>query len=95
LAVSTQREETIGAAKRLASPEETIAAAELADEAGLDVFGVGEHHRVDVAISAPAVLMAAAIANGTRRIRLTSAVTVLSAADPVMAFEDIRIWVIC
>jgi alkanesulfonate monooxygenase SsuD/methylene tetrahydromethanopterin reductase-like flavin-dependent oxidoreductase (luciferase family) len=95
LAVSTQREETIGAAKRLASPEETIAAAELADEAGLDVFGVGEHHRVDVAISAPAVLMAAAIANATRRIRLTSAVTVLSAADPVMAFEDIRIWVIC
>jgi alkanesulfonate monooxygenase SsuD/methylene tetrahydromethanopterin reductase-like flavin-dependent oxidoreductase (luciferase family) len=95
LAVSTQREETIGAAKRLASPEETMAAAELADEAGLDVFGVGEHHSVDVAISAPAVLMAAAIANTTRRIRLTSAVTVLSAADPVIAFEDIRIWVIC
>jgi alkanesulfonate monooxygenase SsuD/methylene tetrahydromethanopterin reductase-like flavin-dependent oxidoreductase (luciferase family) len=67
--------------------EETIAAARLADEAGLDVFGVGEHHRLDFAVSSPAVVMAA-IAAQTRKIRLTSAVTVLSAADPVRVFED-------
>jgi probable LLM family oxidoreductase len=75
----------VSASQRL---EEIIAAAKLADDAGLDVFGVGEHHRLDFAISAPAVLMAA-IAKATHRIRLTSAVTVLSAADPVRVFEDI------
>ena len=50
---------------------------ELADQAGLDVFGVGEHHRADYAVSAPAVALAAA-ANRNERIRLSSAVTVLS-----------------
>src|ERR671911_543459 len=60
---------------------------ELADELGLDVFGVGEHHRPDFADSAPAVILAAAAAR-TRNIRLTSAVTVLSAADPVRVFQD-------
>src|SRR5438128_9668110 len=58
-----------------------------ADQAGLDAFGVGEHHRPDFADSAPAVILAAAAAR-TRRIRLTSAVTVLSAADPVRVFQD-------
>jgi probable LLM family oxidoreductase len=59
----------------------------LADEVGLDVFGVGEHHRPDFAVSSPAVVLAAA-AERTRRIRLTSAVTVLSSDDPVRVFQD-------
>ncbi|MEL6615259.1 MAG: LLM class flavin-dependent oxidoreductase [Bacteroidota bacterium] len=60
---------------------------ELADEVGLDVFGVGEHHRTDYAASAPAVVLAAA-ASRTERIRLTSSVTVLSSDDPVRVFQD-------
>ncbi|MFF3023717.1 LLM class flavin-dependent oxidoreductase [Gottfriedia sp. NPDC057948] len=59
----------------------------LADQVGLDVFGVGEHHRNDFAASSPAVVLAAA-ASHTNRIRLTSAVTVLSSADPVRVFQD-------
>ncbi len=59
----------------------------LADQVGLDVFGVGEHHRNDFAASSPAVVLAAA-ATQTSRIRLTSAVTVLSSADPVRVFQD-------
>ena len=58
-----------------------------ADDVGLDVFGVGEHHRPEFLDSAPAVILAAAAAR-TRRIRLTSAVTVLSAADPVRVFQQ-------
>src|SRR5919202_3203613 len=60
---------------------------ELADQVGLDVFGVGEHHRADYAVSAPAIVLAAA-AERTTRIRLTSAVTVLSSDDPVRVFQD-------
>jgi len=60
---------------------------ELADKAGLDVFGVGEHHRREFLDSAPQMILAAA-AMRTRRIRLTSAVTVLSAADPVRVFQN-------
>src|SRR6476661_282785 len=60
---------------------------ELADQVGLDVYGVGEHHRADYAISSPAVVLAAA-ASRTKRIRLTSAVTVLSSDDPVRVFQD-------
>lgn len=60
---------------------------ELADQVGLDVYGVGEHHRPDYAVSAPAVVLAAAAAR-TSRIRLTSAVTVLSSDDPVRVFQD-------
>jgi probable LLM family oxidoreductase len=60
---------------------------ELADQVGLDVYGVGEHHRPDYAVSAPAVVLGAAAAR-TRRIRLTSAVTVLSSDDPVRVFQD-------
>ena len=66
---------------------EFIDLAKIADEAGLDVFGVGEHHRPDFAIASPAVVLAA-IAQATDRIRLTSTVTVLSTADPVKVFED-------
>src|ERR1700685_4193958 len=60
---------------------------ELADRVGLDVFGIGEHHREEFLDSAPVVIMAAAAAR-TKRIRLTSAVTVLSAADPVRVFQE-------
>jgi probable LLM family oxidoreductase len=59
----------------------------LADELGLDVFGVGEHHRPDFAVSAPAVVLAAAAVQ-TQLIRLASAVTVLSSDDPVRVFEE-------
>jgi len=59
----------------------------LADEVGLDVFAVGEHHRPDFAVSSPAVVLGAAAAI-TERIRLASAVTVLSTDDPVRVFED-------
>jgi alkanesulfonate monooxygenase SsuD/methylene tetrahydromethanopterin reductase-like flavin-dependent oxidoreductase (luciferase family) len=60
---------------------------QLAEQLGLDVFGLGEHHRPDYAVSTPAVVLAAAAAR-TERIRLSSAVTVLSSADPVRVFED-------
>lgn len=60
---------------------------ELADQVGLDVFGIGEHHREEFLDSAPVVILAAA-ARRTKNIRLTSAVTVLSAADPVRVFQE-------
>jgi probable LLM family oxidoreductase len=72
------------AAQRLRNLIEEI---ELADQVGLDVFGVGEHHRPDYAVSSPAVVLAAA-AERTKQIRLTSAVTVLSSDDPVRVFQD-------
>lgn len=60
---------------------------EAADKAGLDIFGIGEHHRREFLDSAPSMILAAAAAR-TKRIRLTSAVTVLSAADPVRVFQN-------
>jgi probable LLM family oxidoreductase len=60
---------------------------ELADQLGLDVFGIGEHHRPDFLVSSPAVVLAAAAVK-TERIRLSSAVTVLSSDDPVRVFQD-------
>jgi probable LLM family oxidoreductase len=60
---------------------------QLADEVGLDVFGVGEHHRPDFVVSSPAVILGAAAVR-TERIRLSSAVTVLSSDDPVRVFQD-------
>ncbi len=71
-------------AQRLRDLVEEIA---LADEVGLDVFGLGEHHRADYAVSAPAVVLAAA-ALRTKRIRLTSAVSVLSSDDPIRVFQQ-------
>lgn len=59
----------------------------LADQLGLDVFGIGEHHRADYVVSSPAVVLGAA-ASVTKAIRLTSAVTVLSSDDPVRVFQD-------
>jgi probable LLM family oxidoreductase len=76
--------QTVGAAQRLRDLMEEI---ELADQVGLDVFGVGEHHRPDFAVSAPGVVLGAAAVR-TRRIRLTSAVTVLSSDDPVRVFQE-------
>ncbi len=64
-----------------------LARIEYADQAGLDVFGIGEHHRKEFLDAAPAVILAAAAAR-TKHIRLTSAVTVLSAADPVRVFQN-------
>ena len=66
---------------------EVIEEAELADQLGLDVFAVGEHHRPDFVVSSPAVALAA-IAARTERIRLSSAVTVLSSDDPVRVFQE-------
>ncbi len=74
----------VSAGQRL---REFIELAKIADDAGLDVFGVGEHHRPDFAISSPAVVLAA-IAEATSRIRLTSTVSVLSTSDPVRVYED-------
>ena len=64
-----------------------IEEASLADEVGLDVFGIGEHHRPDFAVSAPAIALAA-VAERTKHIRLTSAVSVLSSDDPVRVFQQ-------
>jgi probable LLM family oxidoreductase len=75
---------TLSAAERM---ERLLDEVEVADRSGLDVFGIGEHHRAEFLDAAPAVILAAAAAR-TRRIRLTSAVTVLSAADPVRVFQD-------
>src|SRR3989449_6969187 len=74
----------ISASDRLRNLIEEI---EFADQVGLDVFGIGEHHRRDYLDSAPAVILGAAAAR-THRIRLTSAVTVLSSADPVRVFQN-------
>ncbi|HEV3094808.1 MAG TPA: Atu2307/SP_0267 family LLM class monooxygenase [Solirubrobacteraceae bacterium] len=71
-------------AERLSELLEEI---ELADRLGLEVFGLGEHHRRDYAVSAPTVVLAAAAAR-TEKIRLSTAVTVLSSADPVTVFEE-------
>src|SRR6059036_3613922 len=82
---------TVDAAGRAVDParhlSELLEAIALADEVGLDVFGIGEHHRREFLDSAPTVILAAAAAR-TRLIRLTSAVTVLSAADPVRVFQE-------
>src|SRR3954447_11462276 len=73
-----------GAQTRLRDLIEEI---ELADQVGLDVFGVGEHHRPDFAVSAPAIVLAAG-AERSERIRLTSAVSVISSDDPIRIFQD-------
>jgi probable LLM family oxidoreductase len=73
-----------GAGERL---RDIVEEAELAEEVGLDVFGVGEHHRPEYAVSAPAVLLAS-VAARTKRIRLTSAVTVLSSAVPIRLYQQ-------
>src|SRR3989449_4717022 len=83
-AAYTETSRAVKAPDRLRELVEQI---EQADQVGLDVFGIGEHHRREYLDSAPAVILAAAAAR-TSRIRLTSAVTVLSAADPVRVFQE-------
>jgi probable LLM family oxidoreductase len=82
--VATAKSGPTGDAVRV---QELLEQIELADQVGLDVFGIGEHHRADYVSSAPAVLMAAAAAR-TKRIRLASAVTVLSSDDPVRVYQQ-------
>lgn len=67
--------------------QELLAEIKLADEVGLDVFGIGEHHREDYAVSSPEIVLAAA-ASITKNIKLTSAVTVLSSTDPVKVYQN-------
>jgi probable LLM family oxidoreductase len=83
-AAYTAASRQISSADRLRDLVEQI---EYADQVGLDVFGIGEHHRAEYLDSAPAVILGAAAAR-TRHIRLTSAVTVLSSADPVRVFQN-------
>src|SRR5262245_56485872 len=83
-AAYTESSRAVAPSERLRELVEQI---EHADQLGLDVFGIGEHHRAEYLDSAPAMILAAA-ASRTRRIRLTSAVTVLSAADPVRVFQQ-------
>jgi probable LLM family oxidoreductase len=87
LGIYTFAELTSGAVSPQERLRNLIEEIELADEVGLDVFGVGEHHRRDFAVSTPAVVLAAA-AERTKRIRLTSAVSVISSDDPIRVFQD-------
>jgi probable LLM family oxidoreductase len=75
------------AMKSMDALEQLLERIEYADKMGLDIFGIGEHHRKEFLDSAPTMILAAAAAR-TKRIRLTSAVTVLSAADPVRVFQN-------
>ena len=90
LGLDTFGDVTVDATGTLHSPAHTLRdvvdEAVLADQVGLDAFGVGEHHRADFAISAPEVMLAA-IASKTEGLLLGSAVTVLSTDDPVRVFE--------
>src|SRR2546426_8471885 len=83
-AAFTKDSRTVSASERLRNLIEQI---ERADQVGLDSFGIGEHHRREFLDSAPAVILGAAAAR-TERIRLTSAVSVLSAVDPVRLFQE-------
>jgi alkanesulfonate monooxygenase SsuD/methylene tetrahydromethanopterin reductase-like flavin-dependent oxidoreductase (luciferase family) len=74
----------VPASQRMA---DLLAEVETADRVGLDAFGIGEHHCAEFLDAAPAIILAAAAAR-TTKIRLNSAVTVLSAADPVRVFQD-------
>lgn len=85
---ATPNSEAIGVRKNNAKAiAELLDRIALADEVGLDVFGIGEHHRADFLDAAPSMILAAAAAR-TQRIKLRSAVTVLSAADPVRIFQQ-------
>src|SRR3954452_11196204 len=84
LAVDAQTGRSIAALDRI---DDTLAYARAADELGLDVFTLGEHHSHKFAVASPAVVLGA-IAGETERIRLTSGVTVLSALDPVRVYQD-------
>lgn len=80
-------EDTLNPGENASAMEALLAKIEFADRAGLHVFGLGEHHRKEFLDAAPAVILGAAAAR-TKQIKLTSAVTVLSAADPVRVFQE-------
>ncbi|HEX9511509.1 MAG TPA: LLM class flavin-dependent oxidoreductase [Puia sp.] len=80
-------ENALDAKGNMNAMENLLARMELADQVGFDAFGIGEHHRKEFLDAAPAIILAAAAAR-TKRIRLASAVTVLSAADPVRVFQN-------
>lgn len=86
-AASPSQNENSTAKDNSKSMAELLERIELADQVGLDVFGIGEHHRKEFLDSAPTMILAAAAAR-TKQIKLTSAVTVLSAADPVRVFQN-------
>jgi len=86
-AAATLRDDKSSASDSVQAVEELLERITYADQVGLDVFGIGEHHRKEFLDSAPTIILAAAAAQ-TKRIRLTSAVTVLSAADPVRVFQN-------
>ena len=86
-AATILRDDKSTASDSVQAIEELLERIAYADKAGLDVFGIGEHHRKEFLDSAPTIILAAAAAQ-TKRIRLTSAVTVLSAADPVRVFQN-------
>jgi len=71
--------------------QELLEEIRLADEVGLDVFALGEHHRPDFVVSAPEMILSAAAAL-TKKIKLSSSVTVLSSADPVRVFQNLPRW---
>ena len=79
--------QTYSHAKRI---RQLLAEIELADKLGLDVYGIGEHHRADFAVSAPEIVLAAGAVN-TKKIRLTSAVSILSSMDPIRLFQQYAI----
>jgi probable LLM family oxidoreductase len=82
--LQTDKHGDVSPAERIRQAIEEI---HLADQVGLDIYAIGEHHRIDYASSSPAVILAAA-APTTKRIRLSSAVTVLSSDDPVRVYQD-------
>jgi alkanesulfonate monooxygenase SsuD/methylene tetrahydromethanopterin reductase-like flavin-dependent oxidoreductase (luciferase family) len=84
MTIDSSTGQRISAQERIRNLMEEI---ELADQVGLDIFAIGEHHRPDFAVSSPAIILAAA-AERTTNIRLSSAVTVLSSDDPVRVFQD-------
>ncbi len=86
-AVNPSASNTVNPQENVDSINELLTRIEYADEVGLDVFGIGEHHRKEFLDSAPTMILAAAAAR-TKRIKLTSAVTVLSASDPVRVFQN-------
>src|SRR5918993_354407 len=87
IATFVDTDPALGAAGARDRLRELVEQAELAESVGLDVVAVGEHHRADFAVSAPAVVLAA-LAEKTSRVRLSSAVTVLSSDDPVRVYQD-------
>ena len=84
VAAFTDKSKSVGPVERMQDLLEDI---EVADKVGLDIFGIGEHHRKEFLDSAPPMILSAAAAR-TKKIRLTSAVTVLSATDPVRTFQE-------